>query len=81
MNLGQHEMKCGVIDFCVVSTTSEYSVVYWLNRINPQASARSGSAADKDSSEIHKRDSQEEDVPLNKVDPKVDKAGEISGYR
>ena len=38
-------------------------------------------AADKDSSEIHKRASHEEDAPLNKVDPKVDKAGEITCYR
>ena len=38
-------------------------------------------AADKDSSEIHKRDSQEEDAPLKRVDPKVDKPGEISCYR
>lgn len=38
-------------------------------------------AADKDASDIHKGDSQEGDAPLNKVDPKVDKVGEINCYR
>ena len=38
-------------------------------------------AADKDASEIQKGDSQEGDTPVNKVDSKVEKGGEISCYR
>ena len=38
-------------------------------------------AVDRVSSEIHKGHLQEEYASLNKVDPKVDKAGEISCYR
>ncbi|KAL9978544.1 hypothetical protein ACROYT_G016071 [Oculina patagonica] len=38
-------------------------------------------AADKDASEIQKGDSQEGDTPLNKVDFKVEKGGEVNCYR